>query len=100
MNPSTPAYYRHRFPSEFISHCLPTVEHLRLNNRVESSHEPHRELERRMRGFTSPGTRKRFLSVFGVIASFFRPGRYLLAAVNTGCGELPRDHALLLHTVA
>ncbi len=22
MNPSTPAYYRHRFPSQIISHCV------------------------------------------------------------------------------
>jgi putative transposase len=64
---------------------LPTVEHRRgrwLNNRAENSHEPTRERERRMRGFKSPGHAQRFLSVFGVIASFFRPGRHLLAAVN------------------
>jgi putative transposase len=30
----------------------------------------------------APGHAQRFLSVFGVIASFFRPGRHLLAAVN------------------
>jgi len=35
-----------------------------------------------MRGFTSPVHVQRFLSVFGVIASFFHPGRHLLAAVN------------------
>ena len=64
---------------------LPTVEHRRgrwQNNRAENSHEPTRERERRMRGFKSPGHAQRFLSVFGVIASFFRPGRHLLAAVN------------------
>ncbi len=64
---------------------LPSVEHRRerwLNNRAENSHEPTRERERRMRGFKSPGHAQRFLSVFGVIASFFRPGRHLLAAVN------------------
>ena len=63
---------------------LPSVEHCRerwLNNRAENSHEPTRERERRMRGFKSPGHAQRFLSVFGVIASFFRPGRHLLAAV-------------------
>src|SRR5712692_5749519 len=63
---------------------LPTVEHRRgrwLNNRAENSHELTRERERRMRGFKSPGHAQRFLSVFGVIASFFRPGRHLLAAV-------------------
>src|SRR6266853_6302807 len=64
---------------------LPDVEHRRgrwLNNRAENSHEPTRERERRMRGFKSPGHAQRFLSVSGVIASFFRPGRHLLAAVN------------------
>jgi putative transposase len=35
-----------------------------------------------MRGFKSPGHAQRFLSTFGVIASFFRPGRHLLAARN------------------
>jgi len=35
-----------------------------------------------MRGFKSPGHAQRFLATFGVIASFFRPGRYLLAARN------------------
>jgi putative transposase len=35
-----------------------------------------------MRGFKSPGQSQRFLSGFGVIASFFRPGQHLLAAVN------------------
>jgi putative transposase len=64
---------------------LPAVEHRRdkgLNNRAENSHQPIREPERRIRGFKSPGHAQRFLSVFGVIASFFRPGRHLLAAVN------------------
>ena len=35
-----------------------------------------------MRGFKSPGHAQRFLSVFGVIASFFRPGCHRLAAKN------------------
>jgi putative transposase len=64
---------------------MPSVEHRRdkgLNNRAENSHQPTRERERRMRGFKSPGHAQRFLSVFGVIGSFFRPGRHLLAAVN------------------
>jgi putative transposase len=64
---------------------LPSVKHRRdrwLNNRAENSHEPARERERRMRGFKNPGHAQRFLAVFGVIASFFRPGRHLLAAVN------------------
>src|SRR5947208_4986379 len=64
---------------------MPSVEHRqlgRLNNRAENSHQPTRERERRMRGFKSPGHAQRFLSIFGVIASFFCPGRHLLAAKN------------------
>jgi putative transposase len=64
---------------------MPSVEHQqqgRLNNRAENSHQPTRERERRMRGFKSPGHAQRFLSIFGVIASFFRPRRHLLAARN------------------
>ena len=64
---------------------MPSVEHHRdkgLNNRAENSHQSSRERERRMRGFKSPGHAPRFLSAFGVITSFFRPGRHLLAARN------------------
>ena len=35
-----------------------------------------------MRGFKSVGHAQRFLATFGVIASFFRPGRHLLAEEN------------------
>jgi putative transposase len=64
---------------------MPGVVHLRdkdMNNRAENSHQPTRERERRMRGFKSAGHAQRFLATFGVIASFFRPGRHLLAAEN------------------
>jgi putative transposase len=64
---------------------LPSVQHEQhagFNNRAENSHQPTRERERRMRGFKSPGQAQRFLSAFGVIASFFRPCRHLLAAAN------------------
>src|SRR5213594_1441405 len=64
---------------------LPSVQHEQhtgLNNRAENSHQPTRERERRMRGFKSPRQAQRFLSAFGVIASFFRPGRHLLAVPN------------------
>jgi putative transposase len=64
---------------------MPSVEHQhqgRLNNRAESSHQPTRERERRMRGFKSPGHAQRFLSTFGVIASFFPLARHLLAVRN------------------
>ena len=64
---------------------LPDVEHIqdkRSNNRAEKSHQPTRERERRMRGFKSAGHAQRFLATFGVIATFFRPGRHLLTARN------------------
>ena len=64
---------------------LPDVEHIqdeRANNRAENSHQPTRERERRMRGFKSAGHAQRFLATFGVIATFFRPGRHLLTARN------------------
>jgi putative transposase len=64
---------------------LPSVQHEQhagLNDRAEHSHQPTRERERRIRGFKSPGQAQRFLSAFGVIASFFRPGRHLLAGAN------------------
>ena len=64
---------------------LPSVEHLqdkRANHRAEVSHQPTRERERRMRRFKSAGHAQRFLATFGVIASFFRPGRHLLAGRN------------------
>ena len=62
--------------------CVDHQQHKWLNNRAENSHQPTRERERRMRGFKSPGHAQRFLSALGVIMSFFRPGRHLLAAVN------------------
>jgi len=64
---------------------LPDVEHIqdkRSNNRAENSHQPTRERERRIRGFKSAGHAQRFLATFGVIATFFRPGRHLLATRN------------------
>ena len=64
---------------------LPDVLHLQdkqSNNRAENSHQPTRERERRMRGFKSAGHAQRFLSSFGVISSFFRPGRHLLTAMS------------------
>ena len=64
---------------------LPNVQHIqvkRANNRAENSHQPTRERERRMRGFKSAGHAQRFLATFGVIASFFRPGRHLLGSRN------------------
>jgi putative transposase len=64
---------------------MPNVRHIQdkgANNRAENSHQPTRERERRMRGFKSAGHAQWFLATFGAIASFFRPGRHLLAARN------------------
>ena len=55
---------------------LPSVEHRRhkgLNNRAENSHQPTRELERRMRRFKSAGHAQRFLAAYGPIAGLYWP---------------------------
>ena len=52
---------------------MPSVEHCRdkwQNNRAENSHEPTRLREKVMRGFKSAGQAQRFLSAFGIIASY------------------------------
>ncbi len=59
---------------------MPSVEHLQQkyqNNRAENSHQPTRLREKVMRRFKSAGHAQRFLSVFGIITSYFRPGRHL-----------------------
>ena len=61
----------------------PGVEHRQyryLNNRAEHSHQPTRQPERRMQGFTSPDQAQRFLSASGPIAEHFRPRRPRLPA--------------------
>ena len=60
-----------------------SVEHLQQkyqNNRAENSHQPTRLRELVIKRFKSAGQAQRFLSVFGVITSHFRPGRHLCAA--------------------
>ena len=62
---------------------MPSVEHLQQkyqNNRAENSHQPTRLREKVMRRFKSAGHAQRFLSVFGIIMSHFRPGRHLYTA--------------------
>jgi putative transposase len=62
---------------------LPGVEHRQhryLTNRVENSHQPTRQQERRMQHFNSPGQAQRFLAAYGLIAQHFGPGRHLLSA--------------------
>src|SRR5450432_2064399 len=65
------------------SEVLPSVEHCQdkwQNNRAENSHQPTRLRERVMRRFKSAGQAQRFLSAFGIITSYFRPGRHLCSA--------------------
>ena len=52
------------------------------NNRAEVSHQPTRQRERQMRGFTSSAHAQRFLHVHGVIQNLFRVGRHLLRSVH------------------
>ncbi len=62
---------------------MPSVEHRQnkaQNNRAENSHQPTRLREKVMRRFKSAGHVQRFLSVFGIITSFFRVGRHLYRA--------------------
>jgi len=62
---------------------MPSVEHLQQkyqNNRAENSHQPTRLREKVMRRFKSGGHAQRFISVFGIITSYFRPGRHLCTA--------------------
>src|SRR6266403_604115 len=62
---------------------MPSVEHLQQkyqNNQAENSHQPTRLREKLMRRFKSAGHAQHFLSVFGIITSFFRVGRDLYTA--------------------
>jgi putative transposase len=64
---------------------MPGVEHRRskyLNNRAENSHQPTRQRERAMKGFTSARHAQRFLSAFSGISPHFRPRRHRLTAAD------------------
>jgi putative transposase len=64
---------------------MPTVEHLNTvyaNNRVEGSHQPTRQQEYHMRGFSSSRQAQRFLTLHGLTQNLFRLGRHLMQAVN------------------
>jgi putative transposase len=72
---------------------LPRVEHRQhrsLNNRAENSHQPTRQLERRMQGFKSPGHAQRSLSAYGPITQHFRPRRHRLPAPKYRQGTVQR----------
>jgi putative transposase len=65
---------------------LQEVEHLqvyastRLNNRVEQSHQPTRQQERRMQDFPSISSAQHFLSTFSRVCNHFRLRRHLFTA--------------------
>jgi len=64
---------------------MPTVEHINhvyANNRAEVSHQPTRQQEYSMRGFTSASHAQRFLTLHGLTQNLFRLGRHLMQAVH------------------
>jgi len=64
---------------------MPTVSHINhvyANNRAEVSHQPTRQQEYSMRGFTSASQAQRFLTLHGLTQNLFRLGRHLMQAVN------------------
>jgi len=64
---------------------MPTVEHINTvyaNNRVEVSHQPTRQQEYHMRGFSSSQQAQRFLTLHGLTQNLFRLGRHLMRAMN------------------
>jgi putative transposase len=76
-----------KVPSYGAAHraVMPTVEHLNAiyaNNRVEGSHQPTRQQEYHMRGFSSATQAQRFLTLHGLTQNLFRLGRHLMQAVN------------------
>jgi putative transposase len=64
---------------------MPTVSHINhvyANNRAEVSHQPTRQQEYHMRGFSSSTHAQRFLTLHGLTQNLFRLGRHLMQAVN------------------
>jgi len=64
---------------------MPTVSHINhvyANNRAEVSHQPTRQQEYHMRGFSSATRSQRFLTLHGLTQNLFRLGRHLMQAVN------------------
>jgi putative transposase len=62
---------------------MPVVTHdtaQYANNRAEVSHQPTRQRERQMRGFTSPAHAQHFLH--RLIQNLFRVGRHLLKSAH------------------
>ena len=64
---------------------MPSVNHLNdvyANNRAEVSHQPTRQQEYHMRGFSSPTQAQQFLTLHGLTQNLFRLGRHLMRAVH------------------
>ena len=64
---------------------MPTVQHINhvyANNRAEVSHQPTRQQEYSMRGFSSSTHAQRFLTLHGLTQNLFRLGRHLMRAVH------------------
>ena len=64
---------------------MPSVNHINTpyaNNRAEVSHQPTRQQEYHMRGFSSSQQAQRFLTLHGLTQNLFRLGRHLMQAVN------------------
>jgi len=64
---------------------MPTVKHINTtyaNNRAEVSHQPTRQQEYHMRGFSSSSQAQRFLTLHGLTQNLFRLGRHLMRAVH------------------
>lgn len=56
------------------------VQHMRANNRAESSHVPVRRRERKQQGFKSPGSAQRFLSLHTATYNTFTLPLHLVSA--------------------
>jgi putative transposase len=64
---------------------MPAVEHINhvyANSRAKVSHQPTRQQEYHMRGFSSSTQAQRFLTLHGLTQNLFRLGRHLMQAVN------------------
>jgi len=56
--------------------------HVYANNHAEVSHQPTRQQEHHMRGFSSSPQAQRFLILHGLTQNLFRLGRHLLQAIH------------------
>ena len=58
------------------------INRVYTNNRAEVSHQPTRQQEYPMRGFSSSPQAQRFLILHGLTQNLFRLGHHLMQAVN------------------